>query len=284
MSRIFRLLGCIRFGEVLLLQGAPVIGLILAPGMPSTIPWATYILFLSASFFLVAHMWMLNDWADAELDALDRNKSSRSFVHKGLKPSMIGGLSLTLLLVSLGLFSLFTLRTFGIALGITALGGLYSVPGIRAKGVVVLSSVIHLSGGALHFLLGYTLFAPPDHSALPLAIFFAVIFTAGHCVQEVQDQEADRLAGVRTNSVVFGKRPMFCIAVLLFMISYLDLIYLATNGLVLIRFELFIIPLFLLHISYAYQAIQLGLTYNDVGRFRRQYRIIMACTGILICL
>jgi 4-hydroxybenzoate polyprenyltransferase len=284
MSRVFRVLGCVRIGEVLLLQGAPVIGLVLAPGTPSPVPWTTYLLFVAASVLLVAHVWTLNDWADADLDALDGNKSSQSFVRNGLTRSTIGGLSATLLLLSLGLFSLLGTRALEIAVGIAALGGVYSAPGVRAKGIVVLSSVLHLSGGALHFLLGYTLFAPADYHAIPLALFFALTFTAGHCVQEVQDQETDRLAGVRTNSVVFGKRPMFCIGVVLFVTAYIDLMYIGTHGFTVLRFDLLLIPLLFLHLVYAHQALTLGLSFHDVYRFRKRYRAIMMAAGVLICL
>ncbi|VTU02613.1 hypothetical protein : 4-hydroxybenzoate octaprenyltransferase OS=Pyrococcus yayanosii (strain CH1 / JCM 16557) GN=PYCH_08800 PE=4 SV=1: UbiA [Gemmataceae bacterium] len=284
MIRVLRLLGCIRLGEVLLLQGAPGIGLVLAPGTPSPTPWATYTLFLVASVLLVAHIWTLNDWADADLDAQDGNKSSQSFLRKGLTRSKVGGLSATLLLLGLALFSQLSTRTLGVALGITVLGVVYSVPGIRAKGIAVLSSAVHLAGGALHFLLGYTLFAPPDHHAIPLALFFALTFTAGHCVQEVQDQETDRSAGVRTNSVVFGKRPMFCIGVVLFSASYIDLIFLCSCKISTGYFGLLLVPLLLLHLIYAHQALSVGLSFTDVYRFRKRYRAILATAGCVLCL
>lgn len=284
MMWALRLLGCIRYREVLILQGTPIMGMILAPKLPLGIPLTTYVLFGLANFCLVAHIWMLNDWADAELDATDQNKQADSFVRKGVCCSSIGWFTVGLLLASLGLFACFEARTFWIAVGIAILGFVYSFPGIRGKGIVLISSLLHLAGGTLHLLLGYTLFSPLDHRALLLGTFFALIFTAGHCIQEVQDQDADRLSGVQTNSVVFGKLPVFCMGTLLFLWAYLQLLFLNWTGVLSIRFPVGIAAIAGLHLVLAYQTVRSGLSFDDVHRFRQRYRAVIVFAGFLLIL
>jgi 4-hydroxybenzoate polyprenyltransferase len=257
-------------------------GLILSAGKPTIPPIATSLLFGVANFFLVAHIWALNDWADIHEDALDGNKALNVFTRKGIAPWMMLWFSIVLLIASLGLFAWLASRTFWIAAGIAFLGVCYSVPGIHAKGIVLLSSVPHLVGGLLHFLLGYSLFAPINGHALPAAFFFALVFTAGHCVQEVQDQEADQRSGVRTNAVVFGKVPVFRAALVVFLFAYGDLFYLAWVGVVPVRLGPAALGLGWLHLRWARNTLRAGLSYESVRLFRRRYRALFALIGLAV--
>jgi 4-hydroxybenzoate polyprenyltransferase len=257
-------------------------GLVLAAGKPTIPQIATGALFVLANFFLVAHIWTLNDWADIDVDALDRNKARTVFTGKGIAPWMMLWFSIALLLASLGLFACLAFRTFWIAVGIAFLGFVYSFPGIHAKGIVLLSSGSHFVGGFLHFLLGCSLLAPIDQRALLSAFFFALIFTAGHCVQEVQDEEADRLTGIRTNAVVFGKVPVFFAALVVFLFAYGDLWYLASAGLVPARLGLAALALGWLHLHWACKTLRAGLSFDSVRQFRRRYRALFAMMGLAV--
>src|SRR4051812_17304923 len=150
-------------------------GLIFSIDTPTLPKMAVSVLFALANYFLVAHIWTLNDWADIHSDTLDCSRSARVFTRKGIAPSLMLGLSMALLSASLGLFAWLSLRTFAIAGSIAVLGFLYSFPGIRAKGIVLLSSIPHLVGGFLHFLLGHALFASVDRNTLLTALIFALI-------------------------------------------------------------------------------------------------------------
>ena len=68
---------------------------------------------------------------------------------------------------------------------------------MSAKRIPLLSSLPHLLGGLLHFLLGYSLFEPIDGRGVLIALFFALTFTAGHLNQEVRDHEGDQVNGLR---------------------------------------------------------------------------------------
>jgi 4-hydroxybenzoate polyprenyltransferase len=239
-------------------------------------------LFGLANFFLVAQIWSLNDWADIDADRFDTNKHDHLFTAKGIKPAMMLWFSLALLSTSLGLFALLASRTFCIAVCIALLGFIYSFPGIQAKGTVLLSSIPHLVGGLLQFLLGYSLFAAIDRPALLTSLFFALIFTAGHAVQEVQDHDADRRAGLRTNAVVFGKWPVFWGALLAFIFAYGYLLCLAWTGLVAARLGPPVFVLGVLHLYWARLTAQAGLSFDSVRQFRQRYRALFAVIGLIV--
>ena len=282
MNRVRRLLSCIRYREVLVLQGAPAMGGVLAMGEPTLHKVALGAVFGVANFCLVAHMWTLNDWADRHADADDINKSLHVFTRKGVDPATMLGLSLALLSAGLALFAWLTATTFWIAIGLTLLGFLYSFPGLHAKSVALLSSVPHLAGGFLHFLLGYSLFAVVGANALRIAILFALVFTAGHGVQEVQDCDADRRAGVRTNAVVFGKSIVFGVTLAAFLFVYGYLSYLSALGILPPRLGPPSLVLAAVHLYCACQAQLAGLSFESVRRYRGRYRAFFALLGLTV--
>jgi len=277
---VWALLSCIRYQEVLVLQGTPLMGMVFSVGNLTAHQIPAIVLFGLASFLLVAHIWSLNDWSDAREDQGDVNKASGAYSNKGIDPSMMLWFSIALLSTSLGLFALFALQTLLIAASIALLGFLYSFPGIRAKGVGLLSSVPHFAGGLLHFLLGYSLFASIDRNAMLIAPFFSLVFAAGHATQEVQDYEADLLSGTRTNAVVFGKKPVFLAASAGFGLAYAYLPCLAMAGIVPARIGLLSSVLFPLHLYWSLQTPRGGLEFEQIGQLRRRYRALFALIGL----
>lgn len=282
MLQFCRLLSCIRYREVLVLQGAPVMGAAMAMGEPSLDKCALGLVFVAANACLVAHMWSLNDWADRHADATDEIKSHHHFSRKGIAPATMFQMSLGLLIASLALFACLNAATFWIAVSLVLLSFCYSLPGLHAKSVALLSSLPHLVGGFLHFLLGYSLFATVDPNALRIAIVFALVFTAGHGVQEVQDHDADRRAGIRTNAVVFGKSAVFVVALAAFLFVYGYLSHLSAVGIVPQRLGLPLLSLAGLHLYCARQPLQAGLSFDSVRRYRGRYRALFAMLGLFL--
>ena len=86
--------------------------------------------------------------------------------------------------------------------GIAALSLVYSFSPRLGKCTPVAASLNHLAGGALHFLLGYTLVHAVDAQGVALSLFFGLVFAAGHLNQEVRDYESDRAGGISTSAVV----------------------------------------------------------------------------------
>jgi 4-hydroxybenzoate polyprenyltransferase len=272
-------LSCIRYLEVLVLQGSPLLGVAFALREINAAKALDVLVFAIASFLLVAHIWSFNDWAGTRTDLNDPNKSDAVFSTKGVSPKGLLLFSLALLLLSLLLFLLLPGRTLLIALIIAALGILYSHPALHAKGIPVLSSLPHLVGGVLHFLLGYSLFETIDRRGVLIALFFALTFTAGHLNQEVRDYEGDRRNGLRTNAVFFGRTPAFLAGFVVFTLAYADLVVLAARGLV--PTVLMVPPLLLypLQLMWTVRTLRGGLTFERVSRLQRGYRVLYAAIG-----
>jgi 4-hydroxybenzoate polyprenyltransferase len=279
-SGLLASISCIRFQDVILLQGSPLLGVAFALDEITPAAAAKTAVFAVASMLLVAHIFSLNDWAGAASDARDPNKSADVFVARGITRRAIGWLSLGLLAASMLLFAVLPGQTLIIAGAIAVLGAIYSHPSIDAKGTPVFSSVPHLLGGTLHFLLGYSLFTNVDRRGVLLALFFALTFTAGHLTQEVRDHDGDRLNAIRTNAVRFGKTAAFLAGLVVFTLAYADLVVLARAGLVSAALGWLAAALYPLHLFWSAATLRAGLTFDGVSQLQARYRMLYGLIGL----
>jgi 4-hydroxybenzoate polyprenyltransferase len=271
---------CIRYKEVLVLQGSPLLGACFALGGVSASNIGSLVIFSLASTLLVAHIFSLNDWAGAAADANDPNKAADVFLARGVSRREVVVLSLCLLASSLLLCTLLPGRTFLIAVVIAALGVCYSHPSVNAKGIPVISSTPHLLGGLLHFLFGYSLFSSIDRRGVLIGLFFALTFTAGHLNQEVRDYDGDQLNGLLTNAVAFGKTAAFVAGFVGFTLAYADLLLLARTGILPASLGVLPIVLYPAHVFGSVWTIRAGLTFASVSRFQSWYRLLYAAIGL----
>ena len=275
-SRISALLRHIRFDEVFVLQGTPLMGVVFSIGTITTGKFETIPLFLAGSVLLVAHIFTLNDWAD---------------VAHGLKapdprapPRLLLSFSLSLLIASFLVFALLGSRVVIVAVIIAALGFFYSHPRLNAKGTPIASSLPHLVGGIFHFLLGYAVFMPIDQRGVFIAVFFALTFAAGHLNHEVRDFELDQKNNARTNAVAFGKRATFIAGLIVFSCAYLCLFLLGWFRFIPRPLSFLAILFYPLHLYWSVRAIRSQLQPELVDRFQTQYRSLYALIGIsMLC-
>ena len=258
----------IRYREVFILQGPPLLGAALSIEHWTGADLVSIGILFIAGYLLVAHIWSLNDWADLPAE----------------RSNPLLGLSLSLLLLSMALFACLGRTTLLIAIGVALLGFAYSHPGIDTKGKPLLSSVTHLAGGLLHFLLGYSVFSTIGLKAVLTASFFALVFTAGHATQEVQDYEDDRLNSIRTSAVVYGKTAVFIAAFVCFALAYGDFALLSLSGILPARLWLIAALLFPVHCHWSLDTLQTGLDPERVRRLRNGYRVLFVLIGIAIAL
>ena len=192
-------------------------------------------------------------------------------------------MSLAFLFVSLLLFGFVQLDTLLIAAAIAALGIVYSHPRIHAKGIPLVCSGLHLVGGALHFLLGYSLRSGVDRRGVLIGLYFALIFVAGHLNQEVRDYDGDRVGGILTNAVWFGKMRIFVAGLFVFALSYVYLLGMVYSGLVP-RGLGWLILLLPVHLILYGQTLRMRLTFHSVSRYQTSYQMLYALIGALIVL
>jgi 4-hydroxybenzoate polyprenyltransferase len=274
-----RYFSCVRLQDILVLQGPPLLGAAFAirhPGAQDLGPLATLMV---ANVFLMAHVFMLNDWSGLTADLADPNKAAGVFTARGVGPMEIAGITVGFLVVSLFLFSRIAPITFGLALAIAALSALYSVPRFNWKGRPLLNSAVHLVGGILHFLLGYSLGTAIDLRGLITATFFALIFAAGHLTQEIRDYHGDAVNAIRTNAVVFGQRRTFVASLVLFTLAQVLFLLLALEG-ILPRPLAVLVALYPIQLHWSTEALRDGLTFEGICRLQARYRALYAVIGL----
>src|SRR5262249_36118550 len=136
-----RLLSCIRWDEVFVLQGAPLIGAVFSIPAWTAGNVLTLAVFAFASCCLVAHVYVLNDWSGIHGDLRNANRAARTFPTKGVNRTELGYLATALLAVSLLLFALVGKITLVLALTIAGLSALYSTPLLHMKGLPLFNSL-----------------------------------------------------------------------------------------------------------------------------------------------
>ncbi|MGL4315196.1 MAG: UbiA family prenyltransferase [Pseudomonas sp.] len=276
-----RLLSSIRFDEVLVLQGTPVIGAILALGALAGSDWVRAAIFGAGSLCLVGHVFVMNDWAGIDGDLRDPHRADRTFAAKGVSRTAVGLLAVVLLGLTLLLFALLGPVSLALAIAILGLSTLYSAPSIHMKGRPVLSSILHLVGGTLHFLLGYATFSAVDAHSIVIGCFFGLIFAAGHLMHETRGYAGDRLNGIRTNAVAFGRARSFVAGMILFTAAYALLIALALLGL-LPRLLVLTALLYPVHLHASWRTVRAGLSFESLLQYQKCYRVLYALIGSML--
>ena len=271
------LLRHIRFDEVFVLQGTPLMGALFSIGPFTTARFETLLVFLIGSILLVAHFFTLNDWADIAhgLKAPDPLVSSLRLFW----------FSILLLIASLLVFYFISIRVVILGVIVAAVGFLYSHPKLNFKGTPIASSFPHLVGGLFHFLLGYEVFSPINSRGILIALFFALTFTAGHLNHEVRDFELDSKTNARTNAVAFGKRKTFIAGLILFTCAYLCLFLLGWFWLIPRPLMFVAAILYPLHLYWSLRVLRSQFRPETVDRFQTQYRSLYALIGAtMLCL
>lgn len=280
-AALVRYLSCVRPGEILVLQGPPLLGAAFALVPPRIEYLGPLLVLLAANVFLMAHVFVLNDWSNVAMDLADSNKRTAVFTRHGVTRPQMGGFALSLLLVSLALFASLGLRTWILSLGIAGLSALYSLPGANWKARPFFSSLAHLVGGVVHFLLGYSIGRPLDQRGVLVAAFFGLTFAAGHLVQELRDYHGDASSSVRTNAVEFGPKRAFAASLALFGLAHLVLAMLAWHGLIppVLGFLVLAYPI---QLAWSLKALAADLTYAAVCQLQTRYRVLYAAMGVVI--
>jgi 4-hydroxybenzoate polyprenyltransferase len=278
-ERLRSYLSCLRLPEILVLQGTPLLGAAFAIRQPSAANLGPLAILAIANVFLMAHVFLLNDWSGLTSDLADPNRAAGVFTARGVGRKEIGGLAAGLLALSLLLFSLLGPSALGLSLAIATLSALYSLPRFNWKGKPLLNSAAHLAGGGLHFLLGYSLGNVIDRRGLAIATFFALTFAAGHLTQEVRDHQGDILNAIRTNAVIFGPRRTFAASLGLFTLAYALLLLLALQG-ILPHPLAALVALYPVHLRWSLKTLAEGLTYESIRRLQARYRALYAIIGL----
>ena len=234
---------------------------------------------LVGSLALTSHVFVFNDWAGHTSDIRDPRRSTNVFVRRGISRRQVACVATALLIFANVAFAAVGHPAVLLGAAIASLSVLYSSSPRFGKSTPIVASINHLLGGALHFLLGYTLFRPLDASGVMISLFFGLVFAAGHLNQEVRDYEGDLLNGIHTSAVVFGRRRAFLASLFTFTAAYAILAGLAALG-VLPKLLLWSIVLWPLHIAWSLRALRRGLGFETALWMQRRYRLLFALIGL----
>lgn len=274
-GRVLRHLGSTRGVEVCALQASPLLGAYLAgPGVENL---SRLGLLLLGSTALTAHVFLFNDWVDYSRDTRDLRRAS--FSVNGISRDHIARVAIALLILANIAFAAAGPSAVLFGCGIVSLSVLYSFSPRLGKSTPLAASLDHLVGGALHFLLGYSVGRAVDARGVVLGLVFGLVFAAGHLTQEVRDYEFDRANGIGTAAVTFGCRRGFLASFCLFTTAYLLIVGLAAIG-VLPKILLASTILWLLQARWSLQALRRGLGYRRALWIQRRYRLLFALVGL----
>lgn len=264
--------------EVLVLQASPLLGV----AFGGAIAVKPLTVLLVASVLLTAHVFAFNDWAGHREDLNDPRREPHVFAHHDIGSRAVATLALALLAVAMAMLA--ALGTVALALGaaIACVGFLYSNNEASGKGVPVFASLMHLLGGALHFLLGYNLTRAIDSQGIVIALFFGLVFAGGHLNHEVGDHEADRGNGIRTTAVVYGPRRALLASLAVFSTAYGELILLAALGVVPRPLLWTAAVLWPLHVLFTLQALRGEPGFAQSRWLQRRYRFLFAIVGAVM--
>ena len=262
-----------------MLQASPLLGAYLGGIASSGHDLVRLMLLLLGSTALTAHVFVLNDWADYDADARVSRPDNPDAA--GISRGQIARLSLALLVVAGVALAAASAASLLVGAVIATISFLYSCSQRFGKRTPLAASLNHLTGGALHFLLGYTTAHAVDGKAVALGCFFGLVFAAGHLNQEVRDYEFDLAGGVRTSAVVFGRRRGFLASFALFSAAYLLIVVLAAGG-VLPKLLLVGALAWAVQARWSLQALRAGLSLETALHLQRRYRLLFALVGLAL--
>jgi 4-hydroxybenzoate polyprenyltransferase len=274
---VMRSLNTLRFSETALLQGTPFFGLALGCAH-WTRTGSSVALLLLGSFLLTNGVFVLNDIADLDHDSDVLEKQPRVARLQRLGMGRLGGIAALGGIGGVVLIAQLDARAALYAVGVLLAGILYSVRPFRFKGRPVLSTLIHLFGGVLHFMVGYSLGVGPFQRGIMIGAFFAGVFVAGSLVQESRDYEGDIRTGVTTNASRFGRRPTLLAGLGLFVLMPLYAALLAYLGIAPPAFTAAVPSIAV--VLLASRGLWSGsLDTATIVRFQAAYRVVYAALG-----
>jgi 4-hydroxybenzoate polyprenyltransferase len=212
----------VRYSDIMVLMAYPTMGAVFAMDAPGLglAGLKRFLVFTALNFIFVAHIFIFNDWSDAQLNPEEpKRRSKHALKHPALTSRQVLLCSLALAAFSMAGFALLSWRLLIVALLVQFITAAYSHPRINWKGRPVGGTVIHFLYAILYFCGGWMVFSPLTPTALGLGTFFGLVLAGGHFSNEIQDFNSDLAAGIRTNVIAYGQRRMFRVGLGLFVLS-----------------------------------------------------------------
>jgi len=232
--------------ESSLMIGFPLIGTFIALEQWAGIGWLVLKFFI-ATYPLVMFVYCFNSYGGLEHDRINRRLNTNPAVTGEVTPTELLRLTYGGAFFSGLLYFLWFPNCLLPWLLIIICWTFYSHPKVYAKARPIAGTTIHFIGGVLQFLLGYAAVQPLSGRAITIAVYFSLVFAAGHLNHEVKDYEPDKEAGLRTNAIVFGPERVFFFAFGVFTFAFAYLLALSFGGVLSWRYALPYLAIYPIH-------------------------------------
>lgn len=231
---------------------------------------------------LVSHIYLYNELKGKGFDLLDNLKKTP------LLKGEISYLSLfifSLILLFISLLIYFILNPLYLIFAFVNLfmGITYVHPKILLKDKPIFSIIFLFILNFNDFLIGWMLFSKITLVSILISLYFGLLGASGQIVHEVKDYEADKISGIRTNSVRFGKSRLFFIGIIVYSISIIFFTFISLKYLK----KPFYTPLFITYPLYLYDSIKVvrsDFNREMLHKFVFNYRIMYFFIGVFIFL
>ncbi len=163
------------------------------------------------------------------------------------------------------------------------MGITYVHPKILLKDKPFFSIIFLFIANFNDFLIGWMLFSKITIDCILICVYFGLLGATGQIVHEVKDYEADKISGIRTNAVRFGKQRLFLTGIIIYSASTLFFTYISLEYLK----KPYFIPQLLTYPFYLYfflNVMKKGFDRRELHKFVFIYRIIYIIIGATIFL
>jgi len=274
----------LRIKEIILIGGVTFIGLVFSTPNFNHINFGKWLLIMFSSYSLLGHAFASNDWSGYEYDKNDVNKGNRPLITGELSLTEIKVICISLLIISLILAAIVSYISLFIVTGIIILNYLYSGEKVFLKGVPVISTITHGLGATLGFLLGYSSLGFLDYAGVSFAVYFGVVYAAGHLNHEISDHDSDKSSGISTNTYFLGKKKSLILSFVLFSLSFAYVSLLIFQNILPLTLIIGVAIAYSFYSYYFLITLYSSLSYESLINFRRKYRFIFLFWGIFIVL
>lgn len=273
-----------RLPEVLMICGAPFLGVLLSiPDLTTgSVGRAAYV--LAGILALAIHVYLYNAWAGLVYDQADPRRRIDPLLGGQLEPAKALVASLVSLGISLAIFLSLSVCLFLIALGIAMLWLLYAHPRIALKRMPVVPTALHVVGGTLAVYLACAGMEGLSLEKTWVSLYFGLVLGAGHLNHELLDCEADRMGNFKTSAIRFGKKPVFIASFVIFTLSTAYFCGIAAAGILPGSLAFGLLAVYPLYCLYVFRAYRVGISSEALQRLRSQYRALYVAAGVYMTL
>lgn len=286
MNNILILLQKIRFSEVLLMTGFPFSAFIFLDKINFTYAQNWILIFCAfwGIYCLFQAVYLQNSYLGKREDAI--NKRLTPIKQKEYIWLMRFSYFLIAGFIALGYF--IPNRLF-IPFGLLSLmlWIAYSYPRQGLKYRPFTGTLIHLVSQIIHFLMIWGLFEQYSMFAFSLAIYTALLFSAGHINHEMIDFHADKLSGIKNTATTYGINWCydFYLGLLALTIFYLIILLCyfypqEKNSIIIFSFAGFIHLVIAIYFGF-FHKLKMANNSQFLLKLRHSYRFIYLISGIV---